>query len=1165
MTRARQHLAEEEASPGRVDHEDLGDDAGIGHRRRSRAPVDYNEDHLLPPMDENEDGDEEDLIRPARKRARGNGDVDSATVGDDVAQSPDADDDSDEFVQPADDQFSYEDDGESDDSLDSDDIVRPKTRGFVVDDEDDESEREFSLHRRRPHPFARTRRATRSSKRLAKLYSDDETKSIREELRELVSDSPMTSPKRNLRDRKEVNYTLPPPELTDAQLFGTNEPVSKRGGRFGGSGTQSSQIRRLFPTQGPFGGSEVTSFFQQDINLAAIGNVESSDSEDEDMTKQTNPGDLSNIITASTANPTKKKNTLADTDPLGIDTNIDFSVIGGLENYINQLKEMITLPLLYPEVYSKFHITPPRGVLFHGPPGTGKTLMARALAASCSSQNQKITFFMRKGADCLSKWVGEAERHLRLLFEEAKEHQPSIIFFDEIDGLAPVRSSKQEQIHASIVSTLLALMDGMDNRGQVIIIGATNRPDSIDPALRRPGRFDREFYFPLPDLNARKDILNIHMRKWENKMNDSFVEELARLTKGYGGADLKSLCTESALISIQRSYPQIYKSNDKLKINLNKIKVQPLDFTIALKKIIPNSIRSTNVTNQPIPSHLSELLAPQLDTILESVERALPLHKKVTVIEESEFVSTNNNFESQQTINSIDSLRVFKPRLIMHGEIGQGLKYVSNGLINKLDGVSIQVLDFNKLFSDSSISIENLIIQLFNELKRNKPSVLFIPDLIGFFSTIPASCKSVLKYLINGLNPNDKILILVEVEGELTDDLLDEVEDIFDIAEDQIVHLRNCTKEERTRFFNFGIESIFKTPLEYNDLAIRPKRILKDLPIVERPKVVENTRSKKEQVKTDMKLKNSLKLKLSGLMDLFKARYKKFKKPIIDDVFLAHLFDPEPPADSNYKIQDDKILEVDTGKTFFNIDLDVIEERLWNGFYSEPKQFLDDLNLISKDSIVSGDRDRILKSNEMMAHASVGVEEIETQFPQLAEQWRELRQREKKLQAQAAVEMKPLTAEDPAGITESGAVIDEMGENGQVQLQIQPSDNQTTVVDEVELRPEMVVIESQQEEPKEELMAQEKEKEPREKEPEGEHQPEEESSEEEVDIPVQTVQVDPAALEKLRKTLVEKTEGKNIMHLERVYSKMMKLVWQHRLELAKEPLLEDLSKLVESI
>jgi hypothetical protein len=154
----------------------------------------------------------------------------------------------------------------------------------------------------------------------------------------------------------------------------------------------------------------------------------------------------------------------------------------------------------------------------------------------------ETAFFMRKGADCLSKWVGEAERQLRLLFEEAKNCQPSIIFFDEIDGLAPVRSSKQDQIHASIVSTLLALMDGMDGRGQVIVIGATNRPDAIDPALRRPGRFDREFYFPLPGLAARERILEIMTNGWDEWEGEKGIDNkkcLAKMTKGYGGADLR--------------------------------------------------------------------------------------------------------------------------------------------------------------------------------------------------------------------------------------------------------------------------------------------------------------------------------------------------------------------------------------------------------------------------------------------------------------------------------------------------------------------------------------------------------------------------------------------------------------------------------------------------
>ncbi len=202
----------------------------------------------------------------------------------------------------------------------------------------------------------------------------------------------------------------------------------------------------------------------------------------------------------------------AEITPVAVDTSITFSDVGGLDHYIRALKEMVFLPLVYPQLFARFSIAPPRGVLFYGPPGmlciyiyvcvcvcctlcdhfpppthhpycvtnpppsphntgTGKTLVARALAATASRAGRKLAFFMRKGADVLSKWVGESERQLRLLFDEAVRHQPSIIFFDEIDGLAPVRSSKQDQIHSSIVSTLLALMDGLDSRGQVVVIG----------------------------------------------------------------------------------------------------------------------------------------------------------------------------------------------------------------------------------------------------------------------------------------------------------------------------------------------------------------------------------------------------------------------------------------------------------------------------------------------------------------------------------------------------------------------------------------------------------------------------------------------------------------------------------------------------------------------
>jgi ATP-dependent Zn protease len=205
-------------------------------------------------------------------------------------------------------------------------------------------------------------------------------------------------------------------------------------------------------------------------------------------------------------------NSCTDIDPMGIDKAVGFDSVGGCTSHLQSLKETVLFPLVYPELFEKFKITPPKGILFYGPPGTGKTLIARALANECSQGDKKVAFFMRKGADCLSKWIGESERQLRLLFDQAYSMRPSIIFFDEIDGLAPVRSSRQDQIHSSIVSTLLALMDGLDARGEVVVIGATNRLDSIDPALRRPGRFDRELRFSLPDKTARRSILDSYKR-----------------------------------------------------------------------------------------------------------------------------------------------------------------------------------------------------------------------------------------------------------------------------------------------------------------------------------------------------------------------------------------------------------------------------------------------------------------------------------------------------------------------------------------------------------------------------------------------------------------------------------------------------------------------------
>lgn len=208
---------------------------------------------------------------------------------------------------------------------------------------------------------------------------------------------------------------------------------------------------------------------------------------------------------------------------------------------------------------------------------------------------------------------------------------------DNHEGLAPVRSSKQEQIHASIVSTLLALMDGMDGRGQVIVIGATNRPDSVDPALRRPGRFDREFYFPLPNIEARRTILDIHTKGWDPPLPPTFKDEIASLTKGYGGADLRALCTEAALNAVQRRYPQIYKSNEKLKIQPETIVVSAKDFMISVKKMVPASERSASSGAAPLPTPIEPLLRKPLADIEDIVAEILPPIKRLTALQDAEF------------------------------------------------------------------------------------------------------------------------------------------------------------------------------------------------------------------------------------------------------------------------------------------------------------------------------------------------------------------------------------------------------------------------------------------------------------------------------------------------------------------------------------------------
>jgi len=301
-------------------------------------------------------------------------------------------------------------------------------------------------------------------------HDSEVAEELAEELEDLRRDRPRRAPRAAIiyddkpkrRSRKSVDYRILRPDLTlpieDPEPASNTTPSRK--GRGGGGSTWQ---RSLFSTYGPFGGAGgPPPVFGGPGGIGAAGGVDSDSSEDEIMQRPRGVGGAvgmtptsaapsgfglfppaqahgSDAVQGPSGTPAnlgriKDKQALADADPLGVDQNVNFDSVGGLQGHIDQLKEMVALPLLYPEIFQRFHVTPPRGVLFHGPPGTGKTLLARALASSVSSQGRKVTFYMRKGADALSKWVGEAERQLRLLFEEARKNQPSIIFFDEIDG-----------------------------------------------------------------------------------------------------------------------------------------------------------------------------------------------------------------------------------------------------------------------------------------------------------------------------------------------------------------------------------------------------------------------------------------------------------------------------------------------------------------------------------------------------------------------------------------------------------------------------------------------------------------------------------------------------------------------------------------------------------
>jgi transitional endoplasmic reticulum ATPase len=274
---------------------------------------------------------------------------------------------------------------------------------------------------------------------------------------------------------------------------------------------------------------------------------------------------------------------------------VTYEEVGGLRHQIKAMREIVELPLKHPELFSRLGVEPHSGILLYGPPGCGKTLIAKVLASE-----SEANMFLINGPEIMNKYYGETEAKLRDMFKEAKDNSPSIIFIDEIDAIAPKREEAYGDVEKRVVAQLLALMDGLTDRGNVMVLGATNRPDSIDPALRRPGRFDREFEISVPNDDGRLEILFIHTRGMP-LADDIELKDLASELHGYTGADIKSLCREAAMKSIRRYLPEIDLESEKIPSEiLQSMQIKLIDFYDAMHEVVPTAMREFYVERSKV-------------------------------------------------------------------------------------------------------------------------------------------------------------------------------------------------------------------------------------------------------------------------------------------------------------------------------------------------------------------------------------------------------------------------------------------------------------------------------------------------------------------------------------------------------------------------------------
>lgn len=431
---------------------------------------------------------------------------------------------------------------------------------------------------------------------------------------------------------------------------------------------------------------------------------------------------------------------------------VSYDDIGGLGPVIGQIREMIELPLKHPELFKRLGVEAPKGVLLHGPPGTGKTMLAKAVAGETSSN-----FISIGGPEIMSKFYGESEGKLREIFKEAEENSPSIIFIDEIDSIAPKRSEVQGEEERRIVAQLLSLMDGLNARGKVVVIGATNRPNSIDEALRRPGRFDREIEIGVPDRHGRLEILQIHTRGMPLD-KDVDLGLIADKTHGYVGADLAALCREAAMAALRRVLPEVNVEDETIPTEvLNRICVTKDDFTNAMKGLQPSTMREVLIEKPDVKWEDIGALADAKQELKEAVEWPLKYGK----------VFAHMNAKPPKGI-------------LLYGPPGTGKTMLAKAVATESEAnfISVKGPEFlNKWVGES----EKAVRETFRKARQASPCVIFMDELdsvvpvrgTGGDSNVTERVVSQMLTEMDGLEPmNDVVVIAATNRPDMIDPAL---------------------------------------------------------------------------------------------------------------------------------------------------------------------------------------------------------------------------------------------------------------------------------------------------------------------------------------------------------------------------------------------------------